>query len=355
MSSQNIVQEFATGTLQLKVYRAEMPPEELFGFAERENPKRAFLFVSKVLGRHIPVAPSVMRSIWRLLAARIETMPGRLTLFVGMAETAIGLAAGVFRECRKTRDALFLADTRHVFAAPVLSTFTEDHSHAVRHTLYQPKDIDLRKQPVHLVAIDDEMTTGQTFQHLRHALAAAGLDIARFTRAVITDWSNEADTRTSLLKGAWDWQWRQPPSPPAQRQYPKASDVKISARQDWGRLGARSLDLAPWPEIHVSPSSRVLVLGSGEFVWPPFLLAERLEEEGAQVRYAATTRSPIKTGMAIRSKVEFADNYGLGIPNYLYNVHPDDFDAIFLCVETGREAVSPLLLNALRKAVVLEY
>lgn len=31
--------------------------EDLLGFAQRINPKRAFLFVSKVLGRHIPVAP----------------------------------------------------------------------------------------------------------------------------------------------------------------------------------------------------------------------------------------------------------------------------------------------------------
>lgn len=36
--------------------------EDLLDFAQRINPKRAFLFVSKVLGRHIPVAPSTMRN-----------------------------------------------------------------------------------------------------------------------------------------------------------------------------------------------------------------------------------------------------------------------------------------------------
>ena len=35
--------------------------EDLLDFAQRINPKRAFLFFSKVLGRHVPVAPSVMR------------------------------------------------------------------------------------------------------------------------------------------------------------------------------------------------------------------------------------------------------------------------------------------------------
>ena len=35
--------------------------DDLLDFAERINPKRAFLFVSKVLGKHIRVAPSVMK------------------------------------------------------------------------------------------------------------------------------------------------------------------------------------------------------------------------------------------------------------------------------------------------------
>jgi len=42
--------------------------EDLLGFAQRINPKRAFLFVSKVLGRHIPVSPSIMRGAFTDLA-----------------------------------------------------------------------------------------------------------------------------------------------------------------------------------------------------------------------------------------------------------------------------------------------
>lgn len=46
--------------------------DDLLGFAERINPKRAFLFVSKVLGRHIPVAPSTMRRAFSDLASLIQ-------------------------------------------------------------------------------------------------------------------------------------------------------------------------------------------------------------------------------------------------------------------------------------------
>ena len=56
------------GLLEVNVDDAVLPPSDLFGFAERRNPKRAFLFVSKVLGRHIPVCPSVMSASFEGLA-----------------------------------------------------------------------------------------------------------------------------------------------------------------------------------------------------------------------------------------------------------------------------------------------
>ncbi|QTR49372.1 phosphoribosyltransferase domain-containing protein [Candidatus Thiothrix anitrata] len=59
------------GTLNLTIESGTHSPDELFGFAQRRNPKRAFLFVSKVLGRHIPVSPAVMRNATDTLAAQI--------------------------------------------------------------------------------------------------------------------------------------------------------------------------------------------------------------------------------------------------------------------------------------------
>ena len=85
------------GRLSVRVTSADSSPEALFGFAERRNPKRAFLFVSIVLGRHIPVAPSVMQASFESLATKIPSdLPGPV-LFIGMAETAVGLGAGVHR------------------------------------------------------------------------------------------------------------------------------------------------------------------------------------------------------------------------------------------------------------------
>ena len=50
--------------LQVKVRIEEnlcqIPADMLFSMAARKNRKRSFLFVSKILGKHIPVSPSVM-------------------------------------------------------------------------------------------------------------------------------------------------------------------------------------------------------------------------------------------------------------------------------------------------------
>jgi len=86
---------------------------------------------------------------------------------------------------------------------------------------------------------------------------------------------------------------------------------------------------------------------TGEFVWEPFLLAERLEKAGAAVKYSSTTRSPIATGFAIQSAIAFTDNYGLGIANFVYNVAHQQFDRILVCTETPAESIDAQLLKAL--------
>src|SRR4029450_10696987 len=96
-----------------------------------------------------------------------------------------------------------------------------------------------------------------------------------------------------------------------------------------------------------APQGCHLVLGTGEFAYPPFLLAEELERRGLDVRYQSTTRSPIIEGGAIGTSLTFADNYGDGIPNFLYNARREDYDRIIVCHETPAATVDGGLLTAL--------
>jgi hypothetical protein len=362
--------DLPTGRIAVDVTSSDVPPASLFGFAQRRNPKRAFLFVSRVLGRHIPVAPSAMRGAFAALAAKVpRDLPGPV-LVMGMAETAVGLGAGVHREwCRLSGrdDAVYLTSTRHDLGSPLLARFSEDHSHATAHLIHEPTDPvtrDMVRGARSLVLVDDEITTGRTLANLRSALAEAGLGpVERVVMATLTDWSDGdagrgADVPTtvaSLLSGRYSWTAAEGAA------VPEMPHVDVTGRGagnldpslDWGRLGARAHPAPPTRATGARPGERVLVLGTGEHVWRPFLLAEALEAEGADVRFSAVTRSPIAPGHAIGSTLAFGDNYGLGIPNFVYNVDPTAYDRIVLCSETPARCVDPALVSALGPDLVI--
>lgn len=357
------------GLLEVKVEDTVLPPADLFGFAERRNPKRAFLFVSKVLGRHIPVRPSVMAASFESLAAEIPPdLPGPV-LVIGMAETAVGLGAGVHRAFSATRsDSVYLISTRHPLGTDLFARFEEEHSHASAHLIHMPVDPEIREamlQARSLVLVDDEASTGKTFVNLHRALVEAGLSkIERIVTCVLTDWSagavrktiGESATAVSLMQGSY--QFHENPAAPL----PEMPDVgavsigewPLSADKDWGRLGVRRVDDTLAPDIRVHPSEKVIVVGTSEFVWRPFLLAERLERAGADVHFSSTTRSPIALGHAIEHALSFSDNYGLGIPNFLYNVKPGQFDRVLICSETPEQAAPAELVAALNAEVIFD-
>ncbi len=357
------------GELEVKVEDAVLPPDALFGLAERRNPKRAFLFVSKVLGRHIPVRPSSMAASFESLAAKIPTdLPGPVLVF-GMAETAVGLGAGVHRALSATRpDTIYLVSTRHPLGTTLLTRFEEEHSHASAHLIHMPIDPEVRKMMLEtrsLILVDDEASTGKTFVNLHRALVDAGLSkIERVVTCVLTDWSAGAVTKSigdsassvSLLKGSYEF--HEDPSAPL----PDMPDVgavsigewRLSLRNDWGRLGVRQVDDTLAPDLQVKPGEKIIVIGTSEFVWRPFLLAERLEHAGADVHFSSTTRSPIALGNAIGHALCFSDNYGLGIPNFIYNVKPGQFDRVLVCSETPAQALPDELIAALSAEVIVD-
>lgn len=351
------------GTIQVTRGEGKVSLDDLFDIAERRNPKRVFLFVSKVLGRHIPVSPTVMRQTFKQLASRFPSMLPEPVLFIGMAETAVGLGAGVFDELRhQYGESVYLTSTRHPVDGELLCEFKEEHSHATDHLIYLPEGEELRRRVTAartVVLIDDEATTGNTFINLLAALRETG-KLPRLEQVIavtLTDWSDNALPERSplpvkaisMVSGQWEWT----PFPDAP--VPVMPSVNVTSRgqweivgkQSWGRLGMAEPAADLGRNIVASPEEHILVLGTGEFVWEPFLLAERLAAAGARAFYSSTTRSPIALGYAIESVISFTDNYGLGIPNFVYNVAHQKFDRILLCIETAAGSVDGQLLNAL--------
>lgn len=378
--------ELPTGTLDIQVFKTEMPLDDICGFAARQNPKRGFLFVSKVLGKHIPVRPSTVREVHARLAAQIPAdLPGPVVV-IGMAETAICLGNGVFDEYVRQsgrKDVMFTQSTRYRLDKKVAIEFKEEHSHAADHIIYEPEDDALRQMfygARSLVLIDDEASTGKTFVNLVTNMHRIMPQVERVVTGVITDWRGPKRTKDTLdampvpaatiaiLHGEYQFT----PSPTLKLvEMPKVTGTDAARdeliRSNLGRLGLaadfysnneaaqRCIDNAvaavACPALPVcglgQHGEKFLVLGTGEFAYPPFLLAEALELAGFNVFYQSTTRSPIMTGLAIGCRIDHTDNYGDGIPNFLYNARREDYDRVLICHETPEGSVDDALVRAL--------
>ncbi len=354
-------------------HHPEWKLDDLLSFAERINPKRAFLFVSKVLGKHIPVAPSVMQKSYQDLAALIpKNLPYPISV-IGMAETAVGLGAGVYRELKPDfgENAIFLTTTRHpVETLPTLGLFLEEHSHAQDQFILSSHDA-LKHQHIlsskTLILVDDEISTGKTFRNLILSLKKSGLEqVERIILVTLVNWAEQHLVTddlgipvevVALLHGHWQWQDN---NKEIDIQMPNVSSTqqqsqKIIAPNDWGREPT-FLDCSVWQQIKsIQAHEKVLVLGSGEFTWIPFLMAEQLEKQGVEVYFSSTTRSPIMQGHAIESICLFKDNYGLNMNNYAYNVKHQQFDRVFVIIETAKDSVDPLLFEQIKNLEIISY
>ncbi|MDC4404694.1 phosphoribosyltransferase domain-containing protein, partial [Acinetobacter baumannii] len=122
-----------------------------------------------------------------------------------MAETAVGLGAGVFVEVRHQHpESVYLSSTRHPVHGTLLCEFQEEHSHATGHLIYLPDDEEKRRRVTNkrtLVLIDDEATTGNTFINLLSALRNTGKlqQIEQVIAVTLTDWIGKALSERSTL------------------------------------------------------------------------------------------------------------------------------------------------------------
>jgi hypothetical protein len=340
-----------TGALEVSVTHGEDELDSLLGFAARANAKRGFLFLSKVLGKHWPVKPSVMQAIHTRMAANVPASTGPV-VFIAMAETAIGLGQGVFESWLRAhpgRDALFIHTSRYrVGSAPIIE-FEEAHSHAPRQFLHMPDEAAQRgllENAGTLVLVDDEASTGNTFLNLSNACRRINPHLAQVHLSTIVNFMGTDATKQltvrfglpvtlgALVSGDYRFEPGEsvPASLPAQL---FDADADRGASSAFGRVGiARPLAAAPECASDIAPGARVLVLGTGEFMHAPALLAASLEQRGVEVVVQSTTRSPVLVWGAVSSALAFPDNYGEGVGNFLYNVTPGQYDHVLICHET---------------------
>lgn len=327
-----------TGTLTLDVLEnvTGLPEEDLFDVAARANPKRGFLIVSKLIGRHMPTRPAVMRATMRNLAARIDAdLPGPV-VFLGMAETAVGLGQGVhaaWRQATGRDDAWFIQSTRQTSPElRVWATFEEGHSHATSHLVHVPEAIHDFESARSLVIVDDECSTGATFVKVEDAMRGVMPALEKVVDVVITEWARTTGReRVSLVSGTLRWE---PGGETGEVPGMNAnSHGETCAGAAPGRTGydERPRRVSKGLEgvlVGLTGNDRVTVLADGENAYDALSVAELLQDQGADVVVQSITRSPAHVGGAMASRATLDDAHGSGATCYAYNLEahrPDHY------------------------------
>lgn len=334
-----------TGTLTLRGADADAL-EELCDFAARANPKRGFLIVSKVLGRHLPTSPSAFRESVAALAAKLPSDMAAPVVFLGMAETATGLAQGTwaaYREQNPGDNSIYLQTSRQTAeGAQVIARFEEGHSHATSHMIQVAGDAlaeNIRRART-LIVVDDECSTGGTFLNASGAMAQAMPHLEAVHCASLTDWSGGEFLKRmpapakahSLINGSMQWD-ASPKQFEAQlggkaNRHGSAPDTGMHSR-----TGLRAPEAAIRSRVSAKPGERVLVLGDGEHSYEAVLVAEEIEAAGGIAAIQSITRTPAMLGHAMRTVTLFTDSYGSGATCHLYNVLAHRPDRIIIAAE----------------------
>lgn len=371
--------------------------EDLFTMAARINKKRSFLFVSKVLGKHIPINPhkglltsallamqyaETVKGITcqekeRLLSSFEKNQPFRNTAFIppsvhplifGFAETATALGHAFF-DCFTSAD--YFHTTREVISnrKPEI-TFEEEHSHATSHRLYIPKELIQNNREI--ILVDDEMTTGKSALNMIQSIHE------QFPRQVYTvvsilDWRSKENIQkfnaleeklgitihaVSLISGEVKVkQIHEITEKLAKNEMNKIGKpliemVQLSSFfsnsdfpfiQETGRFGINSGTQSAFQQKISAAAAflrekrsgkKTLCLGTGEFMYIPMRLAAELGED---VSYQSTTRSPIH----IVNGEGYGARYGIIFPNpeepevthFVYNIPPGFYDEMIIFFE----------------------
>ena len=211
MQEKNIeIKEFDNMTIQITDNPYHLNIEDIMTVGRRfNNPKRNFLFISKLLGKHIEVKPDICKCTGLLLTSlkypiRTETLINYIsnqstdiskiinmsipinqkTLVIGFAETATALGMSV---AASIRNATYVTTTReNIQEEKECFTFEEEHSHATTHKLYFNNFNDFDQ----IILVDDELTTGKSMLNLIEKLSNI-TGIKNYSIFSILDWRSE--------------------------------------------------------------------------------------------------------------------------------------------------------------------
>ena len=328
------------------------------------NKKRNFLFISKVLGKHIEAKPNVCKEIGCKLVGLIfnkeereETYKNNEKICVlGFAETATGLGMSV---ASYIENSYYLTTTREdIREIKSILKFEEEHSHATTHKCFL-LDRDKLINSEKVILVDDEITTGKSMINIIKELKKV-TNAKKFIILSILDWRTEEHRKAydelvnkeninvevlSLISGDIKVTDIATYIDNNDKVIKDTTDVlnynildRIDLKTNYekevesyllhtGRFGvefdeiqvleSKCKDIANKIQGLIESNEKILVLGHGENIYIPCRIASYINGD---VYFKSTTRSPIYCenidGYPIKEKHVF---YHKGVKYYFYN------------------------------------
>lgn len=369
------VHDFAEVTINY----LDKPVEDVIKMAKRHNnPKRDFLFVNTLLGKHIAVQGRDALMMHRALGDKVYELfkekgwENKKVLLVGFAETATALAQNIMFYSLKFKEKFplnivgYTQTTREELPSNQYTNiaFEEEHSHATSQKLYFDKELDYDV----VLFVEDEITTGNTIlnfisQFEKHQ---SGKDYAV---ASILNWQNDKDAKTFSEKGvevAFLVRGKMKTELPSfsikeGKEYDLYQDevnykANLSLRNN-PRLPMTVEEFSEYVTfgdnkdkefsklISLKDSKKkTLIIGTEENMFVPIFFAVIID---ADVK--ATTRSPIESsledGYPIFSRLKLNSAYESGRVTYLYDMDLGNYEQFVIFVEEE----SPVFENELTK------
>lgn len=356
--------------------KSEYTAAETLRLAKRaNNPKRSYLLVNPLQGKHLAVSPRESLRMMQALGKSLAREFPEARLVIGFAETATAIGA-MAASCFGP-DCVYIHTTREPLPEDSAVCFEEEHSHAVEQLLYCREMERWLEKTETVIFIDDEISTGKTLLNVIRQLSArfpafrekrlvatsilnrltaenearlesAGVVSRYLVKLPETDYTKAVESfrieEARLPEGeprSWE---RIPVSWCDPRKGVLAFDYLDVCRRKSESLLSRFKELLP-------PEARILVLGSEECMFPALVLGTVLEHQGGwEVRSHATTRSPIgvssQAGYPIQEGWKLQSLYDPARTTYLYNLAR--YDAVILVTEKAEEAGLRTLSQALQ-------
>lgn len=340
-------------------------PEDIVNVCKRKNnPKRDFLFVNSLQGKHLHVAPSKIFDLYDELVLSImnSICSDEKIVVIGFAETAT--AIGHYIASSLPNCSYYMQTTRELIpgAMPLLE-FKEEHSHATEQFLYGSQSELF--QCDRIIFVDDEISTGKTVLNFIYAIEELGVR-AKYGVASILNWQNDMwsnnfeslniDTYFVLRGKLKNLDAKVPVSSAYEidqllyttPSLPKIIEVKSDfSNFDKERIGSTPYNLSEFAEnIYAqvsakldklpSPGENVLVLGTEEYMFAPMVIGKMLSEErNVNVQFHATTRSPIVSsplsGYAIKTSYPITSCYDSIRNTFVYNL--EYYDKVYIITD----------------------